>query len=214
MIDLRSLTTQGLVTAEITSALGQAKSLMYWHSRHRFCSNCGAPSHAASAGWRRQCTACQAQHFPRTDPVAIMLVTHGELCLLGRSARFAPGLYSCLAGFIEGGETFEDAVRREVSEEAGIAVGRVDYFATQPWPFPSSLMIAGVAEALDTELTIDRTELEDARWFDREEVRSMLRRNHPDGLICPPKLAIANLLLTTWAAMDVKQEDVKKEALA
>jgi NAD+ diphosphatase len=198
-IDLRSLTAEGLVAAEVIGALGQAKSLMYWHSRHRFCSNCGAPSRVASAGWRRQCDACQAQHFPRTDPVAIMLVVDGDQCLLGRQARFPQNLYTCLAGFIESGETFEDAVRREVHEEAGIATGRVDYFGTQPWPFPSSLMIGGFAEALQRELTIDWTELEDARWFGREEVRLMLRKDHPNGLFCPPRLAIANLLIEAWA---------------
>jgi NAD+ diphosphatase len=197
-IDLRSVANQGLVTPEILGAFGQAKSLMYWHSRHRFCPNCGTPTKVTCSGWRRECDSCASHHFPRVDPVVIMLVTRGESCLLGRQARFPQGMYSCLAGFVEPGETFEDAVRREVGEEAGIAVGRVDYLACQPWPFPSSLMIGCIAEALEAELTVDSGELEHARWFSRSEVAAMLRKTHPDGLSCPPKLAIANTLMRAW----------------
>jgi len=198
-IDLRSMATQGLVSPDTLGMLGQAKSLMYWHSRHRFCSNCGAPSRVSAAGWRRECDSCKAQHFPRTDPVVIMLIAHGEDCLLGRQPRFAPGMYSCLAGFLEAGETVEDAVRREVFEEAGIRTGRVDYLASQPWPFPASLMIGCAGQALSRDLTVDKTELEDARWFSRQETREMLAKTHPAGLFCPPKLAIANLLIHAWA---------------
>ncbi|HYP57863.1 MAG TPA: NAD(+) diphosphatase [Beijerinckia sp.] len=199
MIDLRSIATQGLVPAETLGVLGQAKSLMYWHTRHRFCSNCGAPSIVLAAGWRRECPACKASHFPRIDPVVIMLVHEGEECLLGRQAGFPAGMYSCLAGFVESGETCEDAVRREVFEEAGIGVGRVDYLASQPWPFPASLMIGCIAVAASHALTVDHRELEDARWFSREEVKLMLAKSHPAGLTCPPKLAIANLLIRAWA---------------
>ena len=127
-----------------------------------------------------------------------MLVTDGTHCLLGRQEHFPAKMYSCLAGFAEVGETLEDAVRREVMEEAGVKVGRVDYHASQPWPFPSSLMIGCIAEALTLEVIVDHLELEDARWFSREEVRSMLGKSHPDGLVCPPKLAIANALMRTW----------------
>jgi NAD+ diphosphatase len=207
MIDLRSIATQDLVPVEIVGALGQAKSLMHWHARHRFCSNCGAPSRVTAAGWRRSCEACGAQHFPRIDPVVIMLVVDGADCLLGRHASsrhsgYAEGMYSCLAGFVESGETFEDAVRREVAEEVGIKIGRVDYLASQPWPFPASLMIGCIAQAAGRELLIDAKELEDARWFTREEAALMLRNAHPQGLACPPKLAIANLLMATWVARE------------
>jgi NAD+ diphosphatase len=203
MIDLRSVAMQGLVTPDVLGAFGQAKSLLYWHSRHRFCSNCGAPNRMVAAGWRRVCDVCEAQHFPRTDPVVIMLVVSGNDCLLGRQPGFPAGMYSCLAGFVEAGETCEDAVRREVFEEAGIATGRIAYVASQPWPFPASLMIGCFAEALARELSIDTRELDDARWFSQDEVRLMLARAHPAGVVTPPKLAIAHLLLQEWIAGEI-----------
>lgn len=201
-IDLRSIAVQGLVPADELGALAEAKALLFWHSRHRFCPNCGSPTNLSSAGFRRDCTACKTQHFPRTDPVAIMLVYREDRCLLGRQARFVPNSYSCLAGFIEPGETIEDAVRRETMEEAGVTVGAVRYLASQPWPFPSSLMVGCIGEALTDEITLDRDELEDGRWFSREEVRSMLERRHPDRLITPPPMAIANFLIRSWAEHD------------
>ncbi|WP_374307892.1 NAD(+) diphosphatase [Methylocella sp.] len=198
-LDIRLIATQGLLPASVIGPLGEAKSLLSWHARHRFCSNCGAPTRPLAGGWRRGCGVCGAQHFPRTDPAVIMLVVDGDDCLLGRQANFAPKMFSCLAGFMESGETIEDAVRREVAEEAGVAVGRITYLASQPWPFPSSLMIGCVAEALTRELSFCDHELEDARWFSREEVRLMLLRSHPHGLTCPSKVAIANLLISAWA---------------
>ncbi len=198
-IDLRTIANQGLVTPDIVGALSQAKSLLYWHKHNAFCANCGQPTRASIGGSRRECDNCGRHHFPRLEPVVIMLVTDGDRCLLGRQMRFPPGMYSCLAGFAEIGETLEDAVRREVMEEAGLKVGRVDYFASQPWPFPSSLMIGCTAEALSTDITMDAVELEDARWFRRDEVRHLLTRTHPEGFVCPPKLAIANLLMSDWA---------------
>ena len=193
-LDVRSLAVQGLLDAPDLGLLAQAKSLTGWHARHRFCANCGGATQAASAGWKRECTACDAQHFPRTDPVVIMLVVHGERCLLARQARFTPGMMSCLAGFVEPGETIEDAVRREVFEEAGIRVGRVRYLASQPWPFPSSLMIGCIAEGLDDRLILDEQELEAARWFTRDEVAMILEGRHPDGVLSPPPVAIAHHL--------------------
>jgi NAD+ diphosphatase len=197
-IDLRSIAVQGLVPPDELGVLAEAKALLFWHSRHRFCPNCGAPTVLSCAGFRRDCASCKAQHFPRTDPVAIMLVHRGERCLLGRQARFVANTYSCLAGFIEPGETIEDAVRRETKEEAGVTVGEVRYLASQPWPFPSSLMIGCLGEALSEEITLDRDELEAGRWFSRDEVRAMIERRHPDGLLIPPPMAIANFLTRSW----------------
>lgn len=201
VLDLRAIAIQGIVSAEELGILATAKALLHWHAHHRFCSQCGAPTSLSCAGFRRDCGACGAQHFPRTDPVAIMLVARGDRCLLGRQSRFPPGMYSCLAGFIEPGETIEDAVRRETLEEAGIEVGAVRYAASQPWPFPSSLMIGCIGEALTEEIRLDRDELEDGRWFGKDEVRLMLAREHPAGLITPPPMAIANFLMRSWAGV-------------
>jgi len=199
LVDLRSLAVKRLLPRSVLGMMAQAKSILHWHMRHRFCSNCGQPSQVASAGWKRECLVCKAQHFPRTDPVVIMVAVRDDQCLLGRQARFATGMYSALAGFIEHGETVEDAVRREVMEEAGIKIGHVSYMASQPWPFPASLMIGCLAEALSYNITIDRTELEDARWFTRDEVRSMLQATHAKYLAAPQSIAIARTLLQTWA---------------
>ena len=196
--DLRSIAVQGLVGLDHLPPLAEAKALLNWHARHRFCPNCGAPSQAVQGGWRRDCPACKAEHFPRTDPVVIMLAIAGDRCVLGRSRRFAPTMWSCLAGYVEPGEAIEDAVRRETREEVGIVCGRVAYFASQPWPFPTSLMIGCHVEACSRDLTIDRTELEDARWFEREEAVAMLLRRHPDGLTTPPPVAIAHHIIRAW----------------
>jgi NAD+ diphosphatase len=193
--DLRTIAVQGLIGAEHLPPIAEAKALLSWHARHRFCPNCGAPTQPVCGGWRRDCRSCEVEHFPRTDPVVIMLAIAGERCVLGRSRRFAPTMWSCLAGFAEPGETIEEAVRREVLEEVGITCGRVKYFASQPWPFPSSLMIGCVAEALSETIVVDREELEDARWFDREELTAMLTRKHPQGLTAPPPVAIAHHII-------------------
>ncbi|MFC4171880.1 NAD(+) diphosphatase [Microvirga sp. GCM10011540] len=195
--DLRSIAVRGLVPAEELGLLAMAKSMLDWHNRHRFCANCGAPTQAAQAGFRRDCAACGAQHFPRTDPVVIMLVSRGDKCLLGRQARFPEKMYSCLAGFLEPGETIEAAVRRETFEEAGIRVGEVRYLASQPWPFPSSIMIGCVGEALTDEIDIDKDELEDARWFTKDDIRRMLDGTHED-FAAPSPIAIANHLIREW----------------
>jgi NAD+ diphosphatase len=176
--------------------------MLAWHARHRFCANCGAATQAVCAGWKRDCPACRTEHFPRTDPVVIMLTVDGERCLLGRQSRFVSGVWSCLAGFVEPGESIEEAVRREVREEAGIACGRVRYFASQPWPFPMSLMIGCHAEALSSSIVIDQAELEDARWFTREEVAAMLMRRHAGGLATPPPMAIAHHIIRAWVESD------------
>ena len=196
--DLRVVAAQGLVDNETLGVLAQAKSVVFWHARHRFCGKCGSPTESASAGWRRECPSCGALHFPRTDPVVIMVATDGDACLLGRQPQFAPGMYSALAGFLEPGETIENAVRREVREETGVIVGAVAYLGSQPWPFPSSLMIGCLAQALTRDIVIDDVELEDARWFRRDELRAMFARTHPEDLRAPNSIAIAHRLLEAW----------------
>jgi NAD+ diphosphatase len=196
--DLRSVAVKGLVAPEHLPPLAEAKAILHWHARHRFCSVCGAATNPVDGGWKRICLSCQAEHFPRTDPVVIMLAVSGNRCLLGRSGRFAASMWSCLAGFVEPGEAIEDAVRRETVEEAGIRCGRVSFFRSQPWPFPMSLMIGCHAEALNDDIVVDRTELEDARWFSRGEVALMLMRRHPEGLGTPPPVAIAHHIIRAW----------------
>jgi len=196
--DLRSIAMRGLVAPEHLQPIAIAKALLGWHGRHRFCANCGAPTRVTEQGWRRDCCACNVQHFPRTDPCVIMLAIDGERCLLGRSARFPPGMYSCLAGFVEPGESLEEATRRETFEEAGIEIGRVTYFVSQPWPYPMSLMVGCFAEAKSSELNIDKNEIEDARWVGREEAVSMLLRKHPEGITTPPPMAVAYHLIRSY----------------
>ncbi len=193
------------LSAHEAAILAQARALVDWHDRHGFCAICGAPTKLSEAGYQRACQseACKALHFPRTDPVVIMLITRGERCLLGRNSRFPTRKrYSALAGFVEPGESLEEAVRREVFEEAGIVVGRVSYHSSQPWPFPSSLMIGCVGEAESEEITVDPTELQDALWLTREDLRSCFENsNHlsADGhLEIPTSDAIAHHLIKTW----------------
>lgn len=175
-----------------------ARALFNWHRSHRFCSACGAASAWVEAGWRRGCDACGAQHFPRTDPVVIMLVVRGNRVLLGRSPGWPEGMYSALAGFVEPGEALEAAVRREVREETGVRVGAVRYLTSQPWPWPNSLMLGFLAEAEDDAITLDH-ELEDARWLTREELVDVMAGTHPQ-VRRPRAGAIAHFLLTGWLA--------------
>ena len=196
--ELRGMAMQGVVPPDQLSAIAMAKSMVNWHQRHSYCANCGQRTAMNEGGWKRVCPSCKAEHFPRTDPVVIMMVTHGDKCLLGRQQRFLPGMYSCLAGFVEAAETIEDAVRREVFEESGIRCTDVGYYMTQPWPYPSSLMIGCTARATNEDIVVDRVELEDVRWFDRDEARLMITRKHPDGLAGPHPFAIAHHLLGRW----------------
>jgi NAD+ diphosphatase len=196
--ELRGMAMQGVVPPSELSAIAMAKSMVSWHQRHSFCANCGARSAMKEGGWKRECPNCKTEHFPRTDPVVIMLVTSGDKCLLGRQKHFPAGMWSCLAGFVEVAETIEDAVRREIFEESGIRCTDVSYYMTQPWPYPSSLMIGCVARATNEDIIVDRTELEDARWFDRTEAALMLKRQHPDGLAGPHPFAIAHHLVGRW----------------
>lgn len=184
------------VAAEL---MATARALVLWHRSHRFCSACGGRSAPVEAGWRRACPDCGTSHFPRSDPVVIMLVTRGNRLLLGRSAGWPPGMYSLLAGFVEPGETIEAAVRRELREEAGVRVGAVRYLASQPWPFPASLMLGCHAEAESTAITLDPAELEDARWLSREELVQVFAGRHPAVKGARPG-AIAHFLIRHWLA--------------
>ncbi|QDH34449.1 NAD(+) diphosphatase [Porphyrobacter sp. YT40] len=179
---------------------GGARSLADWHARHRFCARCGSHTKLVKGGWQRHCDGCGADHFPRTDPVTIMLVEHEDRLLLGRQPRFPPRMYSALAGFVEPGETIEEAVAREIHEEAGVRVRDVRYIASQPWPFPSQLMIGCTSVADDPELTIDKTELEDARWFTRAELEEARAAGEhgTDLLYFPRPFAIAHHLVAWW----------------
>lgn len=191
-----------LLAAEDAATYGTARSLVDWHLRHRFCANCASPTVLFRAGWGRTCPACRAEHFPRVDPVAIMIAEHEGRALLGRQAAWPAGRYSALAGFIEPGESIEEAVAREIDEEAGVKVDRVRYVASQPWPFPAQLMIGCVARASDPAITVDRTELEDAAWFSRADVRAALAGDPAAPFGAPPRYAIAHSLLAHWAESD------------
>lgn len=202
-IDARSRTVMRLLpllSAQDLALYGGARSLVDWHARHRFCAACGTPTELFRGGWGRRCGACRAEHFPRVDPVVIMLAECEGRVLVGRQPGFPPAVFSALAGFVEPGESLEEAVARELFEEAGIRVADVTYVASQPWPFPSSLMIGCRARALDPALTLDETELEAAIWVDRAEVRAALAGDMNAPFMVPPPLAIARHLLELWAA--------------
>ena len=188
-----------VLPARDTAIAGQAKALLDWHKRHGFCPNCGTPTQLRDGGYRRLCPHCGAEHFPRTDPVVIMLPLFENACLVGRNQRFPPQLYSAFAGFVEPGESMEEAVRRELREEVNLAVGAVRYHATQPWPFPSSLMLGCYAEAESRDFQIDGHEIEAARWLTKDEVRARLANTIKDEMKLPVSIAIAHYLIKDWA---------------
>lgn len=204
LTDGRSLIREYDLAPDVLGEFAQGVSLIRWNADHRFCGRCGAAMHIRAGGYKRVCTACSHEIFPRVDPVVIMLAVEpsGERCLLGRALHFTPGLYSCLAGFIEPGETVENAVRRETAEEAGVRIGRVRYHASQPWPMPHQLMIACYAEAISDGIVVDREEMDDCRWFTRGELRALLAaRQGEDTMFAPPVGAIAHRLMRDWLDM-------------
>jgi NAD+ diphosphatase len=193
-----------VLPARDTAIAGQAKALLDWHKRHGFCPNCGAATQMRDGGYRRLCLSCGAEHFPRTDPVVIMLPLFktedgDEECLVGRNLRFPPGLFSAFAGFVEPGESMEEAARRELREEVDLKIGAVHYHATQPWPFPSSLMLGCYAQALSRDFAIDHHEIEAARWLSKDEVRARLAHKIEDEMKLPATIAIAHHLIKDWA---------------
>jgi NAD+ diphosphatase len=191
-----NMTRLGIREAELAAT---AKAILGWHETHGHCARCGAPSRMIEAGWQRQCPDCGARHFPRTDPVVIMLILSGNDVLMGRSPGWPDGMYSLLAGFVEPGETLEAAVRREVREEAGVEVGAVGYLASQPWPFPASLMLGCRGEAISRDIRVDPVELEDARWVSREEMLDIVA-GRSDTIKPARKGAIARFLIEAWLA--------------
>jgi NAD+ diphosphatase len=187
------------LSSDEAAIYGQAKSLLAWHERHGFCAGCGHPTTMAGGGNRRLCGHCHSEHYPRVDPVVIMLAVDGDKCLLGRQASWPPTMWSALAGFVEPAETLEEACARELKEESGVTadIAAIRYVMVQPWPFPSTLMIGLVAPVSDPAITVDTHELEAARWFTRDEVRAMLDGTHPDAAM-PPSIAIARRLTELW----------------
>jgi NAD+ diphosphatase len=194
--DLRMIATA--LQGTEAGILATAKSMFEWRRRHRYCAACGQPSEVTDAGWKRVCPACKTEHFPRTDPVVIMLAVKGERCLVGRQAAWPKLMYSALAGFLEPGESIEEACARELWEEARLRTRRVRYHSTQPWPYPSSLMIGLIAEVENDDATPDMMELDEVRWFTREETRAMLRGEIADAK-APGAMAIAHSLIKAWA---------------
>ena len=198
-VDLRPAV--GQMDPRAAAMVGTARSIFTWHRTHRFCSRCGETTSPGDAGWKRVCDACGGEHFPRVDPVVIMLIVCGDRTLLGRSPDWPPTMFSCLAGFVEPGETLAAAAQREAEEEASVTIDRVTFLMSQPWPFPSSLMIGLLAEAPDPDFAVDGVELAEARWFSRDEVPRLLDGTHPEAA-APPPLAVAHHLLRWWVEGD------------
>ena len=195
--DLRAIAMKFSTPHPDLAIMAQAKSMLDWHKRHQYCAQCGSESVIQKAGYERICNHCGAHHFPRTDPVVIMLAVHDDKALLARSPHFPPNFYSAPAGFMEPGETIEEAVARELAEETGIGVSDVHYIASQPWPFPSSLMIGCIATAKNTDITLDTNELEDARWVNRHEIEAIYAGQQAE-IFLPPPMAVASTILKAW----------------
>jgi NAD+ diphosphatase len=199
--DLMLLAPQAIDAGEL-AMLGQAKGIFEWNNSHKFCSKCGGKSDMHEAGYKRICNNCSTEHFPRTDPVVIMLAKYENTAFLGRQKRFPPGMYSALAGFIEHGESIEEAVARELKEEAGIKILDAKYHSSQPWPFPNSLMIGCIADAESNQFKLDEVELDEGRWFNREELRDALNGGSKTDFFVPPPMAIAHHLVKAFVEQD------------
>jgi NAD+ diphosphatase len=195
--DLMALSSQPIESGEL-AMLGQAKAIFEWHNSHTYCSRCGEKSNIVEGGYKRVCNYCKAEHFPRTDPVVIMLATYNDHAFLGRQKRFPPGMYSALAGFIEPGESIEEAVARELNEEAGIIINDATYHSSQPWAFPNSLMIGCIAESTSEKFKLDEIEIDEGRWFQRTELKDAINGNVNSKFFVPPKMAIAHHLIKAF----------------
>lgn len=195
--DLMALSSQPIESGEL-AMLGQAKAIFEWHNSHTYCSRCGEKSNMVEGGYKRVCNHCQSEHFPRTDPVVIMLATYNDHAFLGRQKRFPPGMYSALAGFIEPGESIEEAVARELNEEAGIVINNASYHSSQPWAFPNSLMIGCIAESTSEKFKLDEIEIDEGRWFTRTELTNAINGGENSKFFVPPKMAIAHHLIKAF----------------
>ena len=193
--DLRGVALR--LSAGEAAICATAKQMFEWRRRHKHCANCGEPSHVAEGGWKRVCPSCKVEHFPRTDPVVIMLAVHGDRCMLGRQAAWPKGMFSALAGFLEPGESIEEACARELYEEAGLRTASVAYHSTQPWPYPSSLMIGLIAQVEDDNAKADGVELSEIRWYTKDEARALITATTP-GTSAPGSMAIAYQLIKAW----------------
>jgi NAD+ diphosphatase len=197
-VAIRDFVHLDFVKEDKLGIIAQGASLLNWHNLHKYCPKCGSLTLAKHAGWRRDCPSCCSEHFPKIDPVVIMLVTFGDFCLLGHGVNFKEKSYSCLAGFIESGESIEDASRRELYEEVGVRGLRVDYIASQPWPFPSTLMIGVHVVAKSQKLNLDTHEISDAKWIHKDDIRKILDGDESYGVNIPSKIAISRNLLEFW----------------
>ncbi len=197
-IPLRDFVNFDFIDESILGVLAQASSVLNWHDSHKFCSSCGQNTSIVHAGWRRDCNSCKKEHFPRVDSVVIMLVVFNDYCLIGRGVNFKVNRYSCLAGYVESGETLEDAARRELYEEVGIIGHKVEYMLSQPWPFPSTLMVGMRVEAKNQKLELDFNEISDAKWVHKNDIKAILNGDKSFGISIPDKIAIARNLLEIW----------------
>jgi len=195
---IREFAESDYLDEKLLGIIAQASAVINWHKSHQHCSICGNYTQMMHVGWRRDCLTCKREHFPKVDPVVIMLVTFGEYCLLGRGANFKKNRYSCLAGYMESGESIEDAARRELFEEAGVVGENVEYISSQPWPFPSTLMIGLHVKAKEQKLNLDPHEISDAKWVHKDDIKLMLNGDESFGFSIPPKIAIARNLLEYW----------------
>jgi len=198
LISLREFVKLSYMSESMFGVLAQANAVLNWHDSHKFCSFCGEHTKTTQAGWRRDCPSCKREHFPRTDSVVIMLVTFGEYCLVGRGVNFKEGRYSCLAGYVESGETLEEASRRELFEEAGVIGLDVDYMLSQPWPFPSTLMVGMHVKAKSQELKLDSHEIADAKWIHKDDIKAVLNGAQGYDFTLTDKIAIGRNLLELW----------------